>query len=80
MSTQGDGYVRSTNGICLLKSSQILKVKYLMTIEQNIARSFELFVFLSRCFSKRYGAAPVIRREVSEVLANMDRKQGNLAR
>ena len=39
MSTKEKGYVKSTNVICYVESSQSLKVKYFMAVEQNVARS-----------------------------------------
>ena len=50
MSTIEEGYVRSVNGICCVEFSQSLKIKYFMNVEQNVAKSFELFVFPSRGF------------------------------
>ena len=41
MSTKEKGYVRSTNGTCYVEFGQSLKVKYFMTVEQRVARSFE---------------------------------------
>ena len=49
MSTKEKRYVRSTNGICDVELSQIFKVKYFMAVEQNVARSCQLFLFLCRC-------------------------------
>ena len=75
MSTK-KGYVSTTNGICYLEFSQSLKIKYSMVVEQNVARSCELFVLLCRFL---YGTTPVIRRYTCEVLGNLDRNEGNLA-
>ena len=56
MSTKEKRYVRSTNGICYVKFSQSLNMKYFMGVEQNVARSCDLFVFfLSLFVSKLYG-------------------------
>ena len=58
MLTKEKGYVRSTNGTCYLEFGQCLKVKYFMAVEQKVARSFELFVFLFRCFFQSIMVAP----------------------
>ena len=81
MSTKEKRYVRSTNGICYVKFSQSLNMKYFMGVEQNVARSCDLFVFLFVvvCFEALW-YHPVIRRYVPEQLGNLDRNEGNLAR
>ena len=58
MSTLEEGYVTSINCICYKELSQSLEVNYIMTVEQNVARSFELFPFLSRCFSRSVTVPP----------------------
>ena len=58
MSTKEKGYVKSTNGICYVESSQSLKVKYFMAVEQNVARSCKLFVFLCRCLFRSVMVLP----------------------
>ena len=48
MSTKKDGYVRRINCTCYRELSQSLKIKYFMAVDENVARSCELFPFLSR--------------------------------
>ena len=58
MSTKEKRYVRSTNGICYVKFSQSLNMKYFMGVEQNVARSCDLFVFLCRCLFRSFMVPP----------------------
>ena len=81
MSTKKNGYVRRINCTCYKELSQSLKIKYFMAVDENVARSCELFpFFLSLFLWKGYSATLVIRWYACRLQGNLDRKPGNLAR
>ena len=81
MSTKKNGYVRSINCTCYKELSQSLKIKYFMAVDENVARSCELFpFFLSLFLWKGYSATLVIRWYACRLQGNLDRKPGNLTR